>query len=651
MRRTSRLPAAGLLALALSLGALAGPAGASYGVRTTPGTLTGVVREIVVEHPGEPGAGDDGRKTLVVGTRPVALPAAGSEELDPGERVEVRLGTGSDGRPAVVAARSLAPAAASARTAPSASDPALHEVHVAIVAPQGWSRPHTETPARVGALVQQASDYWSSQTGGRVRFDVAQTVDPYTSAFSCSDPDVNLKLWEEALGRAGAAAWGIDRHLLVVLPEGADTGSCAYGLGTVGSVHTDGNAALVSSSNPSLYAHELGHNLGLHHSGALRCPTTADAAPSRVGGNGTSWASPCWSDEYDDVLDVMGYSGRGYGEGNLNGVHLDRTGLTPSAVQPVPAYGPTTVRLAPLSAPVGEVRTAVVTDAGGGRYYAEYRTASGRDEVALGHPAQPSLGLRVLREDPSHRNGSYLLDATPTGRADDHATSLATGRSFTTASGTVRIRLLRADATGADLEITRTREPASATLAVPAKAAAGSPVTARARVLDAVDGGVAAWPVVLQVQPRGSSTWRTVTTATTDATGTAAFRYTNGITGTYRAVTQARGGVAARTSATDATTSSAAPVMDPPRREVTLGTVVRPTGTLVGVPSPVVRLQARRGADPWTTRATAVRDGSRWQASYRLPSRGTWQLRLSTPADSAGRYTAGLSAAYTVRVR
>ena len=669
MRRTPCL-----LALALALGALAAPASASDeppAPAPAADILRGTLQEVVVERPGRSSADPEVRRHLVVDGRAVALPDGALPDNRSGDRVEVVLRRGPGGSASVTRSRTLVRDAAGLRsaaaaTSPSTPDPARHEVYVAVVGPRGAAAPAPDALSRATGLVQQASEYWSSQTGGRVRFEVAATLPAYTSQFRCGedvDPqrgtltDSTVLMWNEALNRfdtsfAGTdSAYGVRKHLLVVLPDGAERAGCPFGLGTIGALHAEGNAVLVSDSNRSLYAHELGHNLGLNHSNALHCDT-ADAVPTSARDGQTTWPSPrCLGEDYGDLLDVMGFSGEHYGEGSLNGVHLDRMGLSASSVAAVTTNSTTRVQLVPLSSTGPGTRTVVVAEPGGGRYYAEYRTASGPDAVAGRLAERPQLGLRVLREDPSRRNGSYVLDPTPTGPRYDYATALPLGKTFRSVSGAVSFTLTAASSTGATLTVTRAVPPAAVALTVPGRAAAGSAVTASARATDAKGGAVPSWPVTLQVKPVGAASWQTAATATTDSAGTATFRYVNGLTGSYRAVTAARSGAVARTSRLGTTTSSAAPTLTAPKAEVALGTKLALTGSLKHVPSRVVHLQVRRGSDDWSTAVRATRDGSTFRAAFRPGARGTWQLRYRASADDEGRYGSGTSPVRTVVVR
>ncbi len=656
MRRTPCL-----LALALGVGVLAGAAPAGASASTS--TVTGTVREVVVEHRGQHGPADV-RKVLVQDGRTVALPAGALAGHAAGDTVQVVLQTGTGGVASVTRSRVVVRAPArgegtAAAVAPSTTDRALHEVYLAVVDPQGKGRALTQDAAtRATALVRQASDYWSSQTGGQVRFEVAQTLSPYTSAFACG-PDSTTLMWNEALDRFDAqsgrrdTAFGVDKHLLVVLPDGAEVDGCAYGLGTIGGLHQASNAVLLSDSNPSLYAHELGHNLGLDHSNALHCDTP-DAVPTSTAGYRTSWPSRCHGEEYGDLLDVMGYSGHGFGEGSLNGVHLDQMRLSSSRVRTITGNATTSVPLVPLSATGPGLKTVVVTDSRGTRYSAEYRTRTGRDaltqQLDLGD-GPPDLGVRILRTDPARPAGSYVLDASPTGPREDYRNALRVGGTFRTVTGTVTFSVTSAGASGATLTVTRAVPPATATASVPARAAAGAAVTATTRLTDARGAGVASWPVTLQVRPKGSTAWVTAATARTGSTGTATFSYTNGTTGTYRVVTKAAAGAPARTSAGAVTTSYATPRLTAPPSTVRAGARVATTGTLKGLPGRQVDLQARLGTGSWATVGRATRDGSTFTASYRPSARGTWQLRYRARADGNGRYEAGYSPVRTVVVQ
>jgi hypothetical protein len=153
------------------------------------------------------------------------------------------------------------------------------------------------------------------------------------------------------------------------------------------------------------------------------------------------------------------------------------------------------------------------------------------------------------------------------------------------------------------------------------------------------------------VIPKSATAYKNVATARTNASGVATFRYTNGITGTYRAVTVARTSAPARTSAARTTTSVAAPTLNGLPTSVAYRTTLKSTGRVTVVPSPVVYLQARRGSGSWGNKIRATLSGSSLAAAYKPTARGSWQLRYYVAADRSGRFRAGYSAPRTVAVR
>ena len=248
-----------------------------------------------------------------------------------------------------------------------------------------------------------------------------------------------------------AEATAAGNHLVVVMPEIAQDTSCIYGLATVGGPLSTNNKVLVSGLNQSLLAHELGHNLGLHHSYSLRCTGAQDA--TRVGVTFPG----CVTVAYDDPIDVMGSSGPSFGEGSLNAVHMDTLNVVPTAMRKVyTSTAVTTIRIAPLSATTSANRTLRISVPNAGSYFVEYRYNSGLDTVAYLNYLKPTLGVRVLRDNPPSATtsmGSLVLDPTPTS-ASDYNRVIPVGGTFTSASKTMKIQLISQDATGATMQIT-----------------------------------------------------------------------------------------------------------------------------------------------------------------------------------------------------
>ncbi len=132
-------------------------------------------------------------------------------------------------------------------------------------------------------------------------------------------------MWTDA-ARAVGFTGAPREHLVVVLPRNAYTSKAcaAYGLGSIGAGPDSPGYAYVTDTEPSLWAHELGHNLGLGHANLLSSATASDVA-----WNGSAYPGATRVG-YGDVWDVMSFSGRTIGHGNLGIAGQYRLGLLPA---------------------------------------------------------------------------------------------------------------------------------------------------------------------------------------------------------------------------------------------------------------------------------------------------------------------------------
>lgn len=339
-------------------------------------------------------------------------------------------------------------AAQSAPTSTSASPEPPRDVHVVRMVPAGFRPDPQMDTDRVRAAVDGASAYWAEQTRGAVSFRAMSISDWVTTELGCEDVPA---LWARALELVPDAAER-GTHLVVVAPRaaGEEGSGCDFGFGSIG-VRDAGGSTYVTDLRPELLAHELGHNLGLGHAAALECEGAQDGR-----WDGRDWAAGCAARDYDDLYDVMGYSGEGFGGGHLNAVGIHHLGADPEGVRTVRA-STSGIRLLPISRIGQGQRVLRIEVPGEPVYYAEYRTAQGRDKAIATGEWRPSTGLRVLREDP--KNGSVELDTSPGGWRYDRA--LRVGGRFTSASGVLRLTVTRADDEGVTVDVT-IGEPAPA---------------------------------------------------------------------------------------------------------------------------------------------------------------------------------------------
>lgn len=639
------IPVAALLAVFLAATPVATAASTP-----TPQKITGIVQTVILEHPrGHPDAHDtpgsdpltnDTIKVLRAGTKVVRLAEGSLPTTKDGATVSATVVPVTGGEKRVVSATTISAPVAEAV-------PSAHLVYVALVLPRDLTADASVTDASTRAMVQRVSQFWSDQTEGKVSFDTVEVLS-YQSAYRCGDTNDTDNMWAEAQSKMPGAQ-GPGKHLILVAPDGAESDGCAYGLGTVGASTANANLVFVSGLNQSLLSHELGHNLGLYHSNSLRCTGTQDKPRVNVDFPG------CQARAYDDLLDVMGYSGPGYGEGNLNAVHLDGMGLLPNAVRRIAANsGVTAARITPLSTTTAN-RTLKVTDPSGANYFVEYRTNSGRDAVAGQNPWRPAWGVRVLRDDPRApaSGGSYELDATPTSLSGyEYNRSIPVGGTFTAASGKLTIKVASQDPTGATLTITNSTAPLppfTVTQSVPKKALVGAAISTTTRVSDLRGLPVANWPVTVQKRSVGTTTWRSLRTLATTSAGAASYRFANGVSGYYRWVARPASGMPGKFSPSVAITSTARVVQSRPSRSVTHGHYLSVRGLVSSVPSPVVYVQYRYSGGGWRTGPRAAVKGTVVSGRIAMTGRGTAYTRLYVKGTSS--YAGSISNSYVTTRR
>jgi len=226
----------------------------------------------------------------------------------------------------------------------------------------------------------------------------------------------------EKAAKSAAQAAGFNlanyERFVYIFPKNA----CGYsGMGQVGAAPSSTwiNGSMILRT----VAHEMGHNLGLHHAHALDC-------------GDTTLGSSCTSQEYGDTLDIMGYSGT---VGHFNGFNKERLGwLASSNIINVASGGNFYLKPNSTQTNSGKVlKIANGLDSSGQPryYYVEYRQPTGFDaqltDRGVVDPNNVFKGVAVHQASPSNGNSGQLLDMTAGSNfVDMKDAALVGGRSF-----------------------------------------------------------------------------------------------------------------------------------------------------------------------------------------------------------------------------
>lgn len=300
----------------------------------------------------------------------------------------------------------------------AASALGLHNVAVVLVnfandTRQPW------TPAYVTQRIFTDSDstaaFYNEESYGDVSV-TGHVFGWYTIAATTGQCDVDgwASQARDAVTAAGDSLDGYD-NVMFVFPQQS---SCNWaGLGELPGSQTWLNGDI----SVRVAAHELGHNLGLHHASSYTCTR---------GGVPVTMSTSCSASEYGDPFDVMGLNPR-----HNNGFHLAELGVVRGAnVSTVTASGSYTLRSA-MTPGTGTDLLRIPTGSGSGHYYdLDIRTAGGVFENYLSNAAvvngvsihyDPSVGSRLQ---------SMLLDATPGSSSGFVDSALTQGNTFSDGS-------------------------------------------------------------------------------------------------------------------------------------------------------------------------------------------------------------------------
>jgi M6 family metalloprotease-like protein len=273
----------------------------------------------------------------------------------------------------------------------------------------------------------------------------------YTVTDPGSDPNYGCNVdaitsrAQSAAAADGFSATGY-QHIIYAFPAQASCGGWA-GLGEVPGTQSWMNGNI----STRVVAHELGHNMGLHHASSLAC--TESGTPVTI-----APPSSCVRDEYGDPFDVMGSNLR-----RNNAWHLRQIGFMPQANErTITDSGTYTVSTTNTRGSEPQLlRVQRPSGAAPAYYDLELRSAGGLFDTFLS--TDPAVQGVTIHTDPvtTDITQSLLLDATPGSAGGFGDAPLAPGNTFT--DGAIAITVQSVSAGTATLDIDMSAPPADVT--------------------------------------------------------------------------------------------------------------------------------------------------------------------------------------------
>jgi hypothetical protein len=369
---------------------------------------------------------------LVQGGRRIPLSIKRSPRIPSGTEVIVRGKRAGSRIRGTIRRRGIARAAAV--TAPGPRDTAVILVNFATDTRTPWTR--EAVSARFFTDPDSVNAFYSEQSYDDVSLagDVYgwYTITPAAAGCNTADWAGKAKVAASADGFLPA---NYD-HVVYAFPQQASCGGWA-GLGEVPGRQSWLNGTI----SVRVAAHELGHNMGLHHASSLAC--TSNGVP-------VAFSSTCTPDEYGDPFDVMGNALR-----HSNAWHLKQIGfMQPANVQTVSASGTYTITSAIARGTPGQTQLLRIPRPGTTpkKYYdLEVRSSGGVfDNFLSTSPAVQGVTIHVDPE-PTVITQSLLIDTTPGTGSGFGDAPLAPGRTFT--DGTVTITVSSVSAGTATVDV------------------------------------------------------------------------------------------------------------------------------------------------------------------------------------------------------
>ncbi|MEG9248792.1 hypothetical protein V6S67_11940 [Arthrobacter sp. Soc17.1.1.1] len=281
--------------------------------------------------------------------------------------------------------------------------------------------------------ITSANAYWNAATAGRLSMtqvnefrhvSAARITDSYGTIMATVTKELN---WQ----------YRPYESLVIFVPHADLNYNGSWGI--LGGGFTDGPTSgrvimpYPSALTNNVVTHEFGHVLGLHHANSLACTNARSDVPR----SGASWADPsCWSSEYGDTSDLMGFAQisspqinaflweyGGFGRGD----EIRNLGNLTSSQS---------VTLRPWGGTASNRAVKFTDPASGETYYLELRAPVGSDAAtAVGG----NRGVKITKKDILGWSGNASIVLTPNSQRSGWGNSSLAwqqGQTFTAHTGT-----------------------------------------------------------------------------------------------------------------------------------------------------------------------------------------------------------------------